>query len=220
MTFSLLVRDPETGQIGGAATTGSLCVGGWVLRGRWGAGMSASQGASPSTLWGEAAIEKMAQGSGASDAVAALTAADAGRHFRQLSALDMTGHCAAFTGNLNTPEMGEMIFPNGVAAGNLLASPAVIPAVVEAFRDGQGSLGERLIAALFAGSAAGSDSRGLLSAALLVLAPDKAPLTLRVDYSTDPLAALSELHDRATSGDYAFWAQQVPTVNDPERGLD
>ena len=48
MTFSILARDPTTGAIGGAAATGSLCVGGWVLRGDLAAGMSASQGAAPS----------------------------------------------------------------------------------------------------------------------------------------------------------------------------
>ena len=47
MTFSILARDPDSGLIGGAAATGSLCVGGWVLRGRAGVGLSASQGASP-----------------------------------------------------------------------------------------------------------------------------------------------------------------------------
>ena len=59
MTYSILARDPETGAFGGAAATGSLCVGGWVLRGRAGVGISASQGASPSTLWGEEALVRL-----------------------------------------------------------------------------------------------------------------------------------------------------------------
>lgn len=220
MTFSILVRDPETGEMGGAAATGSLCVGGWVLRGRWGAGMSASQGASPSTLWGEQALREMEAGANAYDAVSDITSADAGRGYRQLAALGMEGPGGTFSGELNTPEIGDMVFADGVASGNLLASPAVIPALVETFQSGSGTLAERLIASLFAGQSAGSDSRGLVSAALLVIGPDRAPLSLRIDRSDDPLTDLAELHERATTGEYAFWARQVPTVNDPERGLD
>ena len=62
MTFSILAQDLNTGCMGGAAATGSLCVGGWVLRGDSRAGMSASQGAAPSTLWGEDALNRMQAG--------------------------------------------------------------------------------------------------------------------------------------------------------------
>ena len=219
MTYSILARDPETGAFGGAAATGSLCVGGWVLRGRAGVGMSASQGASPSTLWGDEALVRLGAGDSAEATVAALTGADAGRAFRQLSVLG-TGDAAAFTGAENTPRTGDMIFDHGVAAGNLLSSDEVVPATVEAYLTGAGSFSERLLAALFAGRSAGSDKRGLLSAALLVVSPHHAPLTLRVDYHEDPVSALAALHDRATSGEYAFWARQVPTLADPERALD
>ena len=220
MTFSLLVRDPETGAMGGAAATGSLCVGGWVLRARWGAGVSASQGASPSTLWGEAALDEMSSGSNASQTVARVTANDRNRDARQLGVLDMAGRGAVFSGDTNMPKIGDMVFAEGVACGNLLASPTVIPALVETYRTGSGTVAERLLAALFAGRSAGSDSRGLMSAALLVIGPDHAPLTLRIDHADDPLTALADLHERATTGDYAYWARQVPTVNDPGRGLD
>ncbi|MGB8622090.1 MAG: DUF1028 domain-containing protein, partial [Paracoccaceae bacterium] len=50
MTYSILARDEKTGRVGGAAATGSFCVGGWVLRGDPRSGMSASQGTAPSTL--------------------------------------------------------------------------------------------------------------------------------------------------------------------------
>ena len=84
-----------------------------------------------------------------------------------------------------------------------------------------GSSMDDLLAALRAAEKAGGDSRGLLSAALLVLHPDHAPLTLRVDHHPDdPIGALSDLHKRATTGEYAYWAEKVPVVNDRERGLD
>ncbi|MEZ5778817.1 MAG: DUF1028 domain-containing protein [Paracoccaceae bacterium] len=220
MTFTILARDPDTGAIGGAAATGSLCVGGWVLRGDLRAGMSGSQGASPSTLWGEEVLDAMRTGQSAAIAVAAVTAPDRGRSFRQLVALGLSGEGAEFTGKDNTPVMAGRGFDNGVAAGNLLRSEAVIDAVIDGYLGSGGSLPERLLASLRAGDAAGSDTRGLLSAALLVLSPDQAPLTLRIDYSRTPLDDLDALHARATSGDYARWCTQVPTLSDPQRALD
>lgn len=221
MTFSILARDPETGAIGGAAATGSLCVGGWVLRGALDAGMSASQGAAPSTFWGEDVLTAMRGGAGAAAAVAGVTADDAGRDWRQLSALDLGGRGAGFTGAANTPEMGHRPIAGGVVAGNMLASLAVLDAMEQGVATAPGPFALRLIASLRAAEAAGSDSRGLLSAALLVLHPDRAPLTLRVDYhDSDPIGALAALHDRATSGDYADWARQVPTAQDRSRVLD
>ncbi len=221
MTFSILARDPETGALGGAAATGSLCVGGWVLRGALDAGLSASQGAAPSTLWGEDVLGRMRDGAGAGPAIAAVTTADSGRDWRQLSALDRSGQGAGFTGASNTPEMGHRAIPGGVVAGNMLAHLAVLDALADGFAAATGPFAARLIAALRAAEAAGSDSRGLLSAALLVLHPDRAPLTLRIDHhDSDPIGALADLHRRATTGDYADWARQVPTHSDPERTLD
>jgi uncharacterized Ntn-hydrolase superfamily protein len=220
MTFSILARDPATGLMGGAAATGSLCVGGWVLRGRADAGLSASQGASPSTLWGEAAITALAEGESATDAVTRITGADRGRDVRQLSALGLSGPGAAFSGSANGPEIADMLFDGGVAAGNLLSSVDVIPALVDSFLGASGDLPHRLLEGLIAAQAAGSDSRGLFSAALLVVGRDRAPLTLRIDYSEDPLTDLADLLERATSGEYQFWAHQVPTLDNPERTLD
>ncbi|MBY6049362.1 DUF1028 domain-containing protein [Vannielia litorea] len=220
MTFSILVQDAQTNAIAGAAATGSLCVGGWVLRGRWGAGMSASQGAAPSTMWGEQVLHEMAGGKGAAAAVEAVTGPDEGRDWRQLSALDMGGAGACFSGKRNTALVASHVFDCGVAAGNMLGSAELPEAMAQAYLKALGSLPERLMAALWAAAKGGSDKRGLLSAALLVLRPDAAPLTLRVDYSEQPLEALGALLERATSGDYGDWARQVPTLEAPERVLD
>ncbi|SFP92463.1 DUF1028 domain-containing protein [Tranquillimonas alkanivorans] len=221
MTFSILVRDAETGAIGGAAATGSLCVGGWVLRGVLDSGMSASQGAAPSTFWGEDVLAEMRAGRDAAAAVEVVTRADGGSAWRQLSALDLTGNGAAFTGDQNTAEMGSRTFDGGVVAGNMLTREDVLDAIRDGYQAGTGDFATRLIGALRAGEQGGSDSRGLLSAALLVLHPDHAPLTLRIDHhAEDPIGALEDLHVRATSGAYADWVRQVPTQNDPERVLD
>lgn len=220
MTFSLLAKDSGSGAIGGAAATGSLCVGGWVLRGAWGKGLSASQGAAPSTLWGDGVLDHMGRGLTAAEAVAAVTGADAGRAARQLSALDMSGGTGVHSGTDNSPAVADLLFDGGVAAGNMLADARVVQALATGYLDQRGDFALRLLAGLRAAQAAGSDFRGLQSAALLVLHPDHAPLTLRVDHADDPLDALERLHRRATTGDYADWARQVPTLNDPERVLD
>ncbi|MEM9524664.1 MAG: DUF1028 domain-containing protein [Pseudomonadota bacterium] len=220
MTFSIIARDPETGMFGGAAATGSLCVGGWVLRGHLHAGLSASQGASPSTLWGEAVLDVMRTGQSPQAAIDAVVKADKGREYRQLAALSPHGQTATFTGSDNTPAMGARFLDGGVIIGNMLASETVLDAAADGFLSAKGAFARRLLHALTAGEMAGGDSRGLLSAALLVLSPDRPPLTLRIDHSPTPLSDLSRLYEKATDGTYHEWSLQVPTLNDPERILD
>ncbi|WFE75034.1 DUF1028 domain-containing protein [Roseinatronobacter sp. S2] len=220
MTFSILAQDLGTGALGGAAATGALCVGGWVLRGDSRAGMTASQGAAPSTIWGEDALEHMRAGQSAAQVVAGVTAADRGRAWRQLSALDRHGGTASHSGDRNTPWCGAVGEVGLVVSGNLLAGPQVLDALRRGFVDTSGTFAERLLAALRAADAAGGDSRGLQSAALLVVSDDAPPLNLRIDWAQDPIAALQGLYQRSQSGDYARWLPTVPTRNDPERGHD
>lgn len=219
MTFSILARDPETGHMGGAAATGSLCVGGWVLRGDARAGMSACQGAAPSTFWGEDTLSTMAEGSDAKMALDNVVGPDPGREWRQLSVLDRRGGTACHSGSDNTDWKGDHSFPAGVVAGNMLAGPHVLEALASGYMGSSGPIYQRLMAALHAANDAGGDIRGLQSAAILVVGADIAPLSLRIDLSDTPLAALEALLCRATSGDYAKWAAQVPCLEDPFRRL-
>ena len=220
MTFSILARNQDTGAIGGAAATGSLCVGGWVLRGDPRAGMSASQGAAPSTMWGEDVLNALRSGQSAGDAVRSVTNADQGRAHRQLSALGLSGRGASFTGAANTPAMGSRDIEDGIVAGNMLTNETVLDAMAEGYLAAKGSFADRLLTSLHAAENAGSDMRGLQSAALLIMSQDHAPLTLRIDYDETPLDALDALYIRATSGDYAEWSRQVPTLTNPGRILD
>ncbi len=220
MTFSLLARNPNDGSFGGAAATGSLCVGGWVLRGDSRFGISASQGASASTLWGEEVLERLKGGADAATAVAEVTGADGGRDWRQLSALGPSGDGAAFTGPRNTPWHGALTGPGVVVAGNMLAGPEVLDSILTAFQTTDGAWPDRLLAALAAGRAAGGDVRGLQSAALLVLSDTRAPLTLRIDWSPDPIADLGILLSHTRKPAYAKWLDGVPTRAEPERGHD
>jgi len=218
MTISILARDEESGVMGGAATTGSLCVGGWVLRGGAATGLSASQGTAPSTLWGEGVLGLMGTGQAAAEAVAQVTSADRGRAHRQLSALDPAGRTAAFTGAESVAYAGSDEAPGLVIAGNMLTGPEVISAAALGFADARRlPFAERLMAALDAAAAAGGDARGLKSAALLVVGRDMAPLTLRIDHSINPLAALRDLYRVSQAEPYHSWTTVVPVLDDPFR---
>ncbi|MCH8467435.1 MAG: DUF1028 domain-containing protein [Roseinatronobacter sp.] len=218
MTFSILAQDLSTGAFGGAAATGSLCVGGWVLRGDSRAGMSASQGAAPSTIWGEEALALMRAGQDAGACLTHLIQPDRGRDWRQLALLDRQGRTACHTGAHNTDWKGALVAPGLVVSGNLLAGPQVLDALRTGYLEACGTFAQRLLAALASAEAAGGDTRGLQSAALLVVADDAPPLSLRVDWAENPIAALSDLLGRSQSGDYAAWLPTVPTRTDPERG--
>ena len=217
MTFSILARDEKTNEIGGAAATGSYCVGGWVLRGSLNAGLSASQGASASTLWGEQTLDFLESGLNARDAIYKVVNVDEGKEHRQLSCMTLEGDTFSFTGNQNTNEYYHHAENNLVVAGNMLSSKKVISEMVSYFRDSSGNLATRLVETLKKGEEAGSDIRGLKSSSLLVLHDNKAPLTLRIDSSDKPLEELSSLLNKVTSGKYADWTKTVPTKNEPNK---
>lgn len=215
MTFSILARDPETGALGGAAATGNLCVGAWVLRGSAGLGVSASQGYYPSTLWGEDVLDALASGLDPVGAVERIVKPDAGRDFRQLLVLDQAGQGGVFSGTGNVPEVAEFITSDLCVGGNMLARNAVVEAAAEAFLKGSGRFLRRLLSGLKAGAEIGGDARGLMSAAILIVAEDLPPIDLRVDYDQDPLNALERLIDRIEDPGYVSWTRKLPTKRRP-----
>jgi uncharacterized Ntn-hydrolase superfamily protein len=218
VTFSILARDPATGALGAAAATGNLCVGAWVLKRRRARRPHREPGPRPERLLGPRRPRRLRAGAGAAAAVAATVEADAGRAARQLAALDRTGAAAAFDGAANVPWCGHLRISDALAAGNWIASSAVLEAALAAYAAADGALAERLIAALAAGVAAGGDARGMQSAALLVLAEDAPPLDLRVDHDPDdPVAALAALHARTRAPAYRAWLATLPTSTDPEK---
>ena len=215
MTFSILVRDPETGFLGAAAATGNLCVGGWVLRGDARVGLSASQGHMPSTLWGEDVLVAMGRGLKAESAVAEVVNSDSERGKRQLLALDRVSDGAIFSGDANLPVVSEIIASNCVVAGNMLANHSVINACHFGFESSHGPLESRLFSALKQAADAGGDVRGLESAAILVVSDEAPPVNLRVDYSNTPLTDLGQLIQRAKDEKYALWRSTLPTRKNP-----
>ncbi|MFC5077162.1 hypothetical protein VTH8203_00630 [Vibrio thalassae] len=217
MTYSLLLKDEESNAICGVAATGNLCVGGWVLRAQAGIGISASQGHSPSTFWGEEALALMNKGQGPHEVVHGLVGPDAGREYRQLSVVNSAGVTSVFTGRKNGDYHGSIQFDNGVACGNLLAGKAVLTDIVDFVNTSSLPLIPKLITSLEIGENQGGDIRGLQSAALLVVKPDAPPLSLRIDYSERPIKALMALYSRVTTQEYQEFLNSVPTLNKMDR---
>jgi len=217
MTLSILSFDSKTGVFAAAAATGSLCVGGWVLRGDIESGLVASQGTAPSTFWRDDIMRAIHRGQSAAAAVAAVVTPDDGRDFRQVAALDRNGETSAFTGKHSIAYAGHLAAPGLVISGNMLAGQEVLGAMAEEARDPAGSPAERMLRILDAGKKAGGDNRGLQSAALLILSPDRPPLDLRIDCAEDPVSALATLWDRTRRPPYHDWLTEVPVLKDRSR---
>ncbi|MGR3724328.1 DUF1028 domain-containing protein [Abyssibius alkaniclasticus] len=217
MTFSILTFDQKTGVYAGAAATGSLCVGGWVLRGDIESGLCASQGTAPSTFWRDDAMRQLYAGKRAADVVSALTRPDNGRAHRQLAVLDMLGGTAGYTGAASVPYADHIATPNLIVAGNMIKSRNVLEALIAGYETSAASPPARLVSALQAAQAAGSDVRGLQSAALLVLSPDAPPIDLRIDDSATPLKDLAALARKVGEPPYANWLHETPVQTDRER---
>ena len=220
MTFSVLALDRATGAIGGAAATGNLAVGAWVLYAAAGVGAVATQGLSVSTPWGDEGLARLGRGESPEEIVSELTRADGGRDYRQLAVMDAAGRSAAWTGRHNEDRKGHVAGVDWVFAGNWLSNGDVLAEMKRAYRDGTATkleFGHRLLAALDAAVEAGSDARGTFSAAIRIVHPARPPLDLRVDHDLAALARLHALYDMATRPPYSEWIGQLPTLDDPHR---
>lgn len=195
MTWSILARDPATGELGVAVATRFFAVGAVCPRAEGGTGAVATQ-ALVNPLYAPDALARLRAGEATDTVVAALTGVDAGRDHRQLHLLSAEGRIAQYTGTACVPWCGAVRAPDVSVAGNMLTGPQVVQATLDAFLAQAGRpMALRLIAALEAGEAAGGDRRGRQSAALQVASRDPWPdLDIRVDDHPDPLAELRRLH--------------------------
>ena len=194
MTWSILARDAD-GRFGVAIASRFFAVGALCVHTRRGVGALSTQ-ALMNPLYGPAGLDLLAQGLGAAEVVARLTAADAGQAQRQLHVLPALGPAAAHTGAACIDWCGHQVFDDFSVAGNMLAGPQVLQATADAFIAQAGRpLAERLLAALSAGEAAGGDKRGKQAAALRIQGDeDHAELDLRVDDHAEPVAELQRLY--------------------------
>jgi uncharacterized Ntn-hydrolase superfamily protein len=199
MTFSIVARDPETGDFGIAVASKALAVGAVAPYARAGVGAISTQ-AAPNVTYGPDGLERLAAGDGAAKVLAALTSADSMAAVRQAGIVDVAGRAATYTGSSCIDWAGGKTVPGATAQGNCLVGPEVVDAMLAAYQAATGSFPRRLLAALQAGDQAGGDSRGRQSAALLVVRDKGGPgqgndrwVDLRVDDHTAPCTELGRL---------------------------
>jgi uncharacterized Ntn-hydrolase superfamily protein len=199
MTFSLVARDPATGDLGVAVASRFLAVGSVVPHARAGTGAVATQ-ALANVAYGPDGLALLADGIGAIDVVARLTTLDRHRDHRQVGVVDGDGGAASFTGSACSGWAGGRIGPGAAAQGNILAGPEVVEALVDAYLGASGAFADRLLVGLLAADRGGGDRRGRQSAALLVvragggyMGGDDRWLDLRVDDHPDPVVELIRL---------------------------
>jgi uncharacterized Ntn-hydrolase superfamily protein len=212
-TFSIVARDPGTGDLGVAVQSKFPNVGGIVPWARAGVGAVATQ-ALANTDYGEKGLALLAMGATAHEAMRILVRDDARAGQRQAGMVDARGRAASWTGDSTFDWAGGrvggaapggkngLIVGRGYAAqGNILVSDATVRAMAETFERTPGTLAERLLAALAAGQAAGGDRRGMESAALLVvragggyLGASDRYIDLRVYDHAQPIAELERLY--------------------------
>ncbi|MDE3132414.1 MAG: DUF1028 domain-containing protein [Acidobacteriota bacterium] len=198
MTYSIVARDRDTGELGVAVQSHWFGVGPIVPWARPGVGAVATQ-ANVRVASGPEALELLAAGASPADALAQLIAADPGAAGRQLAIVDARGAVAAHTGAACMDFAGHVTGEQVSCQANIMASARVWGGMLEAFSTAAGPLASRLLAALDAGEAAGGDIRGRQSAALLVVPaggePWEVAVSLRVEDHPEPLLELRRLWD-------------------------
>jgi len=194
VTFSLAGRCERTGAVGAVIASASMAVASRCLAVRAGVGAVCSQSTTDPRLR-EALLEAMAGGVTARDALTALVGRTPDVAYRQLVTIDAAGGSASYSGDLALGEAADVCAAGVAAAGNLLADPGVPAAMLAAFTGRAGdSLGDRLIAALQAGLAAGGEVSPVRSAGMLIAESVPWPVTdLRVDWHDDPVGQLAGL---------------------------
>jgi uncharacterized Ntn-hydrolase superfamily protein len=198
VTYSIVARDPETGELGVAVQSRAFRAGsgvGWALPG---VGAVASQAFSERS-YGPLGLELLQAGKTPEQALAGLVAADPESSVRQVAIVDAEGSTAVHTGADCIREAGHLTGGGYTVQANMMRSADVWPAMAEAFEAASGSLARRLLAALEAAEAAGGDWRGQQAAGLLVVAAEGRPWErvsdVRVDDHADPLRELRRLLD-------------------------
>ncbi|MDZ4312982.1 MAG: DUF1028 domain-containing protein [Cypionkella sp.] len=190
MTFSLIARCAKTGQFGMVISSSSPAVAARCAHTRAGVGAVASQNITDPGL-GPLLLDALAQGKSAEQALAEITTGRQHIDFRQLIVIDAQGRTAIHSGKQVLGIWGEAQGQDCAAGGNLLANPTIPNAMIAAFETTKGHLGDRLIAALTAGLAAGGEAGPVHSAGMKIADKLDWPLVdLRIDWSDTPIQAL------------------------------
>ena len=201
MTYSVVARDPVTGELGVAVQSHYFGVGPVVPWLRPGVGAVATQ-ASVDIGYGPRALDLLAAGKTAREALDELISADDHRHIRQVAVVDGEGNVATHTGERCIREAGHRTGDGWSVQANMMTNATVPDAMADAFEAtfaGENDLATRLLSALDAAEAEGGDIRGKQSAALVVVSGDATTphwervVDVRVDDSPEPLHELRRL---------------------------
>lgn len=192
MTFSLVVRCAETGMFGVAISSSSPAVAARCSYARAGVGAVASQNVTDPTL-GPLALNLMEEGLDAAAAIAEVKQRGKFIEYRQVLAVDGDGLSAIHSGPNSLGIWTEAKAENVASGGNLLANDTVPQAIVDGFLSSSGHLGDRLIAAMRAGLAAGGEAGPVHSAGLKLVDKVSWPVAdLRCDWTEDcPIEAVA-----------------------------
>ncbi|WP_034764397.1 DUF1028 domain-containing protein [Rossellomorea vietnamensis] len=200
MTYSIVGFDPEEKEWGIAVQSKFLGVGSVVPFAKAGVGAVATQSYA-NTSYGPHALQLMEEGKTAEEALDIITRDDPERPLRQVGLIDACGTSATFTGEGCYDWAGGQTGKHFAAQGNILVDDQTVKAMADTFESTTGSLAERLLQALDAGQEAGGDSRGMQSAALLVVKENGGYggfndryIDLRVDDHASPIQELKRIY--------------------------
>jgi uncharacterized Ntn-hydrolase superfamily protein len=200
-TFSIVAYDPVTQELGVAVQSKFIAVGSVVPWAKAGVGAIATQSYA-NTSFGPRGLELLTQGGSPEEVLQKLLDSDKGCEVRQVGIVSAKGKAASFTGAKCNAWAGGMAEENFCCQGNILAGEGVVKGMAKAFKEATGDLGDRLIAALQGGQDAGGDSRGMQSAALLIVREgwgyggfNDRYRDLRVDDHAEPIKELKRVYD-------------------------
>jgi uncharacterized Ntn-hydrolase superfamily protein len=168
-TYSIVARDPASGQMGVAVQSHWFSVGSIVTWAEAGVGAVATQSfVDPG--YGPRGLELMRQGVSAAAALKQLVAADPQPDGRQVAMVDARGRVDAYTGKNAIAAAGHLVGNQFAVQANMMANDTIWPSMKSAFEQASGDLADRMLAALEAAERAGGDIRGRQSAAILIVA--------------------------------------------------
>ncbi|MEX0659608.1 MAG: DUF1028 domain-containing protein [Egibacteraceae bacterium] len=224
MTYSIIARDAETGEMGIACQSQAFAVGSSVPWALPGYGVIATQSMGE-PMYGELGLDGLRAGLTASEALTALRSVDPHPERRQVAMIDGRGVADVYTGEACIPAAGHCIGDQCVALANMVAAEWVWQAMAAAFEATSGPLAARLMTGLHAAEEAGGDFRGRRSAAVLVVRAHRTGrpwrdqvVDLRVDDAEDPLAELDRLVDSNERYHQVVTAFERALDGDPEGG--
>lgn len=224
-TYSIVARDPVTGDLGVAVQSHWYQVGTVVPWAEAGVGAVATQSFAK-VDYGPRGLELMRQGKSPQEALDQLLAQDAEKDVRQVAMVDSKGRVAVWTGPRCIAAAGHQTGGGFSVQANLMDKPTVWPAMARAFEAAKGDLADRLLAALDAAEAEGGDIRGRQSAALLIVKARSSGepwhdrlVDLRVDDHAQPLAELRRLLDLHRAYDEMNQGDEAVAKNDFQGAL-